>query len=111
MEIERGKGKFYILAANPAMPAKNGTLSLSEKQCRTPRPAQAASVKTPIIPNALHIINHTVRKEKKGWLCRVSVSSQTLDARRCAIGKAPLNVCFSVAFSVCKIEDDYCHSL
>ena len=32
--------------------------------------------------------------------CRVSVSSLTLDARRCAVGRALFNICFSVAFSV-----------
>ena len=30
----------------------------------------------------------------------VSVSSKTLDARRCAVGQAPFYVCFSVEFSV-----------
>ena len=37
---------------------------------------------------------------KKGWLCRVPMSSLKLDARRCAAGQALSNVCFSVAFSV-----------
>ena len=36
----------------------------------------------------------------KGWLSRVPVNSLTLDARRCAVGQAPFNVCFSVTFSV-----------
>ena len=36
----------------------------------------------------------------KGWPCRVPVSSLTLDARRCAVGQALFNICFSVAFSV-----------
>ena len=36
----------------------------------------------------------------KGCPCRVPVNSLTLDARRCAVGQALFNVCFSVPFSV-----------
>ena len=36
----------------------------------------------------------------KGWLCRVPMSSLTLDARCCVVRQALFKVCFSVAFFV-----------
>ena len=50
-------------------------------------------------------ISYIVRKLKR-WLCRITVSSLTLDARRCAVGQAPFNVCCFHAFSI-KKEDNH----
>ena len=54
-----------------------------------------------IIIRLFYILEFNIEKKKiengkKGWLCRVPVSSLTLDARRCAIRQALFNICFSV---------------